>query len=398
MELEYQVEPEPLGTAGGVAYAARGTQGPLLVLNGDSIRDVDLGALIAFHKERGGLATILLTAVDDPARYGLVRVDADGRVRDFVEKPSPEQIDTNLINAGVYVLEPEVLELIPKGRSVSIEREIFPILSAEACSTRCRCRGTGSTSARRSCYSSAPGPDAPGPAGRPDCGGGTDREVPRTVRGRGRLRRRGCGRSRPRRLPRRRQPCRAWCSHSTRRAPAGSDRRGRRSRPRDRRRDARRRFRPLKLRRSAADQRDVFVPFAGLALLAHAAAGFALLGRHFVLAGICVVVAQAASLALLRASHSPETVGHHSPTVTVPEGRSPRTAWRVFATNRCKAGLGSRARRRRSPGEGSPHGVRTCVRPARGTNHGRSSLSTRTPRPYPHGLRTREVSLVRQEP
>jgi mannose-1-phosphate guanylyltransferase len=130
LELEYQVEPEPLGTAGGVGYAARGTQGPLLVLNGDSIRDVDLGALIAFHKERGGLATVLLTAVDDPARYGLVRVDADGRVRDFVEKPSPEQVDTNLINAGVYVLEPEVLELIPEGRSVSIEREIFPILSA----------------------------------------------------------------------------------------------------------------------------------------------------------------------------------------------------------------------------------------------------------------------------
>jgi mannose-1-phosphate guanylyltransferase len=130
MELEYQVEPEPLGTAGGVRYAARGTQGPLLVLNGDSVRDVDLGALLAFHNERGGLATILLTAVDDPARYGLVRVDADGRVRDFLEKPSPEQIDTNLINAGVYVLEPEVLELIPDGRPVSIEREIFPILSA----------------------------------------------------------------------------------------------------------------------------------------------------------------------------------------------------------------------------------------------------------------------------
>jgi mannose-1-phosphate guanylyltransferase len=130
MELEYQVEPEPLGTAGGVGYAARGTRGPLLVLNGDSIRNVDLGALIAFHNEREALATILLTAVEDPARYGLVRVDADGRVRDFVEKPSPEQIDTNLINAGVYVLEPEVLELIPKGRPISIEREIFPILSA----------------------------------------------------------------------------------------------------------------------------------------------------------------------------------------------------------------------------------------------------------------------------
>jgi mannose-1-phosphate guanylyltransferase len=130
VELEYRVEPEPLGTAGGIAYAARGTREPLLVLNGDSIRDVDLGALIEFHNDRGALATILLTAVEDPARYGLVRLDADGRVRDFLEKPSPEQIDTNLINAGVYVLEPEVLELIPEGRAVSIERQIFPILSA----------------------------------------------------------------------------------------------------------------------------------------------------------------------------------------------------------------------------------------------------------------------------
>ena len=130
IELEYQVEPEPRGTAGGIAYAARDTTGPLLVLNGDSIRDVDLSALIEFHNERGALATIMLTPVDEPARYGLVRVDNDGRVRDFVEKPTPEQIDTNLINAGVYVLEPEVLELIPENRPVSIEREIFPILSA----------------------------------------------------------------------------------------------------------------------------------------------------------------------------------------------------------------------------------------------------------------------------
>jgi mannose-1-phosphate guanylyltransferase len=130
MELEYHVEPQPLGTAGGLRHAARGIDGRLLVLNGDSIRDVDLGALVAFHDKCGGLATILLTAVDDPARYGLVRADTDGRVRDFVEKPTADQIDTNLINAGVYVLEPEVLELIPEGRPVSIEREIFPILSA----------------------------------------------------------------------------------------------------------------------------------------------------------------------------------------------------------------------------------------------------------------------------
>jgi len=130
IELEYRVEPEPLGTAGGIGYAARDAEGPLLVLNGDSIRDVDLRRLVAFHHDRQALATILLTAVDEPSAYGLVHVDNDGRVREFVEKPPPDEINTNLINAGVYVIEKEVLELIPDGRPVSIEREIFPILSA----------------------------------------------------------------------------------------------------------------------------------------------------------------------------------------------------------------------------------------------------------------------------
>jgi mannose-1-phosphate guanylyltransferase len=131
LELEYKVEEEPLGTGGAIRFAAEGLDGPFLALNGDSLRETDLDALIAFHREREARATILLTPVEDPSRYGLVRVNGSGCVRSFLEKPRPEEIDTNLINAGMYVLEPDVLDLIPPGRPVSIEREIFPQLVEE---------------------------------------------------------------------------------------------------------------------------------------------------------------------------------------------------------------------------------------------------------------------------
>jgi mannose-1-phosphate guanylyltransferase len=131
LSLEYQVEQEPLGTGGAVRFAAQGLDEPFFAVNGDSLREADLGALARFHREAGAKATILLTPVADPTRYGLVRLEADGRVQSFLEKPRPEEIDTNLINAGVYVLEPEVLDLIPPDRAVSIEREVFPRLVEE---------------------------------------------------------------------------------------------------------------------------------------------------------------------------------------------------------------------------------------------------------------------------
>src|SRR6188508_1168754 len=131
LRLEYKVEEEPLGTGGAIRFAAEGLEGPFFALNGDSLRETDLDALVAFHRERSARATILLTAVEDPARYGLVRTNGDGRVLSFLEKPRPEEIDTDLINAGMYVLEPDVLDLIPADRSVSIEREIFPQLVEE---------------------------------------------------------------------------------------------------------------------------------------------------------------------------------------------------------------------------------------------------------------------------
>jgi mannose-1-phosphate guanylyltransferase len=131
LEIEYRVEPEPLGTGGAARFAAAGLDETFLLLNGDSLREVDLAALVRLHRERQAAATILLTRVDDPSRYGLVRIAEDGRVRGFVEKPDPSEIDTDLINAGLYVLEPDVVASIPAGRPVSIEREVFPALAAE---------------------------------------------------------------------------------------------------------------------------------------------------------------------------------------------------------------------------------------------------------------------------
>jgi mannose-1-phosphate guanylyltransferase len=128
LALSYSVEREPLGTAGGIRHAALGLEETFLALNGDSLREADLDELIRFHRQTGARVTILLTPVADPSRFGLVRLATDGRVRQFLEKPRPEEIDTNLINAGLYVLEPDVLDLVPDGRAVSIEREVFPVL------------------------------------------------------------------------------------------------------------------------------------------------------------------------------------------------------------------------------------------------------------------------------
>ncbi len=131
LALEYRVEPEPLGTGGALRYAADCIDGTFLALNGDSVREVDVARLITFHRRRRAKATILLTSVAEPGRYGLVRTDTAGRVTEFLEKPQPAEIDTNLINAGLYVLEPEVLDYIEEGKSVSLERDIFPRLAAE---------------------------------------------------------------------------------------------------------------------------------------------------------------------------------------------------------------------------------------------------------------------------
>lgn len=133
VRIRYVVDPEPLGTAGAVANARHLLDGDeVLVLNGDILTDLDLTAVISAHRATGGAGTIVLTPVEDPSAYGLVRIDDRCAVTAFVEKPSPDQLipgEPYRINAGTYVLGPEAVELIPLGRACSIEREIFPVLA-----------------------------------------------------------------------------------------------------------------------------------------------------------------------------------------------------------------------------------------------------------------------------
>ena len=128
VRLRDVVEKDPLGTAGGVRNAADLVDGRVVVLNGDVLTDLDLTAMLRAHASRGAAATIYLTPVDNPTAYGLVELEADGRVRRFLEKPGWEEVTTNTVNAGVYVLERELLDWIPKGEPYSMEREFFPLL------------------------------------------------------------------------------------------------------------------------------------------------------------------------------------------------------------------------------------------------------------------------------
>jgi mannose-1-phosphate guanylyltransferase len=130
MRLRYVHEDEPLGTGGPVRLAAE--EGllaeRLFILNGDVLTDMDLTAQLAFHEEKGASATLALIAVEDTASYGVVPTAEDGAVEEFIEK-SPGRAPTNRINAGAYVIETgPVLDLIPPGRAVSFEREVFPKL------------------------------------------------------------------------------------------------------------------------------------------------------------------------------------------------------------------------------------------------------------------------------
>lgn len=126
IRISYAIEPEPLGTAGGIRFAAEGVDERIIVCNGDVLTDLDLTALVAFHESRDAAATIALTRVEDPSAFGVVPTRDDGQVIAFVEKPPPGQAPTDWINAGTYVLEPRVLQRIPPRLPVSIERVTFP--------------------------------------------------------------------------------------------------------------------------------------------------------------------------------------------------------------------------------------------------------------------------------
>jgi mannose-1-phosphate guanylyltransferase len=132
--LSYAVEPEPLDTAGAIRFAAQlsGIDDTFVVVNGDVLTDLDVSALVAFHRRRGAEGTIALHPVADPSAFGVVPTDSAGRVTAFVEKPPADRAPTNLINAGTYVLEPAMLARVAEGRRVSIEREVFPAMVLDA--------------------------------------------------------------------------------------------------------------------------------------------------------------------------------------------------------------------------------------------------------------------------
>jgi mannose-1-phosphate guanylyltransferase len=131
VEIRYAEEPDPRGTAGAIRFAEDLLGDRFLVLNGDVLCDLDLTALIEQHERTAASATIALYPVADPFGYGLVHRRDDGEITEFLEKPEPEQIDTDEINAGAYLLERSVLDHVPRDRAVSIEREVFPELIGE---------------------------------------------------------------------------------------------------------------------------------------------------------------------------------------------------------------------------------------------------------------------------
>jgi mannose-1-phosphate guanylyltransferase len=133
ISISYSIEKKPMRTGGAIKYAESliGHEDSFLVLNGDIFSTIDYSALIKKHKETGAVATIALYRVEDPSRYGTVKLTSENKISLFVEKAPLGQAPSNLINAGVYILDPEIFDYIPSGRPVSIEHEVFPKLAEE---------------------------------------------------------------------------------------------------------------------------------------------------------------------------------------------------------------------------------------------------------------------------
>jgi NDP-sugar pyrophosphorylase family protein len=128
VKITYTVEPQPMGTAGAYKYAEDLIREPTVVFNGDIVTDLDLKAVIRQHDERKAVATVVLAPVENPSAYGVVETEPDGRVRRFLEKPGADETSADTINAGTYILDPKVLDLIPAGESYSFEYGLFPDL------------------------------------------------------------------------------------------------------------------------------------------------------------------------------------------------------------------------------------------------------------------------------
>jgi mannose-1-phosphate guanylyltransferase len=130
-KLIYSIETEPLGTAGAVKNAQSYIDDRLFIMNGDIFTDINITDMLQFHENKSAKVTIALTPVEDPTRFGVVETDNDHRVTRFVEKPRREEVTSNMINAGLYIVEREILERIPEGQRCMFEHNIFPSLVNE---------------------------------------------------------------------------------------------------------------------------------------------------------------------------------------------------------------------------------------------------------------------------
>ncbi|MBC7325878.1 MAG: nucleotidyltransferase, partial [Moorella sp. (in: Bacteria)] len=131
LHLHYFVEDKPLGTAGSVKNAASFLDETFVVVSGDALTDFDLRPAIARHKESGALATLVLTTVDNPLEYGVVITNPDDSIRSFLEKPSWGEVFSDRVNTGIYILEPEVLDMVPEGQPFDFSKDLFPRLLKE---------------------------------------------------------------------------------------------------------------------------------------------------------------------------------------------------------------------------------------------------------------------------
>ncbi|MDQ3927027.1 MAG: NDP-sugar synthase [Actinomycetota bacterium] len=131
VNIEYSVEEKPLGTAGSVKYAEDRLRERFVIVSGDALTDVDLTKVLTFHEERGAEATLVLKGVEDPSEFGIVEIQDDGRVSDFLEKPDEEEVFSYTANTGIYVLEPNVLQDIPADQEYDFSKELFPKLLEE---------------------------------------------------------------------------------------------------------------------------------------------------------------------------------------------------------------------------------------------------------------------------
>jgi mannose-1-phosphate guanylyltransferase len=124
----YSIEPQPMGTAGGVKKLEQYLDDTFVVGSADVIADFDLKKVIEFHKDSGAIATLALTEVENPTEFGIVGLDDKGRIQKFKEKPKPEEVFSNLINAGIYILEPEIFDYIPADTKYDFSKDLFPSL------------------------------------------------------------------------------------------------------------------------------------------------------------------------------------------------------------------------------------------------------------------------------